>query len=540
MTAVQYLIIFLTALLLAYRMLYEAKRTAVMKLHGFGTIHVWWSVTGRIVVLVMAGAALLAVLAAGAVHDSTVGFVAAVAASLARTTVVMLAVSLITCLYISRIKVSDSVKNRKDTRGIFAFNTAIKAVSAVLLITVGAGLWAQYRNVDAERAKLGNWSKTKDYGVFYPTAIGNDLVEAQTGQAGPTAAEVYDLYPVLNKMGSLFVEASAYEPQALATPTEPGTFRSMQVNPNYLRAYPLRDSTGQVVDITESTTDWVVLAPVSDKPRQAQLLDYFQRGRTGTDAQQGASQAEQSIFGRRTPPRLTRQQVRIVWLADHQQVFSFNPKVAPGNRNLVTDPILQVMTLANSLGIDRANAITGSPDTALKVRLRDADTAATQQALAPTLRNLRLDDNLRHLVTMNEYVLLELQHLQDGVRDVAIAAVALLVGMLVLIAQSLTIIFDRYSRKIVVRRLFGLGFRRTYREFLRLFGVIAVVQTVGALIANAVGLSPFSTATSSGAVSPLVVLGVSAAVVAAELLFSTAVLTVIEKRNVVRVLKGEF
>lgn len=297
-----------------------------------------------------------------------------------------------------------------------------------------------------------------------------------------------------------------------------------------------------LVDITESTTDWVVLAPVSDKPRQAQLLNYFQRGRTGTGtgAQQGASQAEQSIFGRRTPPRLTHQQVRIVWLADHQQVFSFNPKVAPGNRNLVTDPILEVMTLANSLGIDRANAITGSSDTALKLRLRDADTAATQQALAPTLRDLRLDDNLRHLVTMNEYVLLELQHLQDGVRDVAIAAVALLVGMLVLIAQSLTVIFDRYSRKIVVRRLFGLGFRRTYREFLRLFGVIAVVQTVGALIANAVGLSPFSTATSSGAVSPLVVLGVSAAVVAAELLFSTAVLTVIEKRNVVRVLKGEF
>ncbi len=540
LNAVQYLIIFLATMLLVYKLLHGAKTAGVMKLHGFDTIRVWYEVSGRLLLIVLSISALLSVFATLFVPNATAGFLVSVLTSLASASLVMLGASLLTCLYIERIKVSDSVKNRKDIRGIFAVNTAIKTICSILLIVVGAGLWLQYSNVASERDKLGNWENTRNYGLFYPTSLGNDVIEAQTGQAGPTVAEIYRLYPVLNKMGALFIDSANYEPAALSAPTVPASIRSIQVNPNYLKAFPLRDASGQIIDIPETTSDWIVLVPAKYKARQGEILAYFQRGRTGNTTQQGAYQAEKAIFDREAPPSFVHQRVKIVWMANNQQVFSFNPLVFSSKNNLITDPVIQVMTSANSLGIDRANMMTGSVGSALKVRLVGGDTASTLKMLAPTLKSLRLDDNLRYLVTMNEYVLQQLQSLEEGLRNVAIAAIALGIGMLVLVTQNLAILFYRYSRKVVVRRLFGLGFKSTYREFLLVFATIWGFQLVGALAANRMGSSPFSTPTFSSIASDQVVFAIAATIILIELVFSIGVLIFIEKRSLIRVLKGEF
>lgn len=540
LTAVQYLIIFLTTMFLVYRLLHEAKTAGVMKLYGFGTMRVWYEVSGRLILIVLCISALLSAFATLFVSNATAGFLVSVLTSLISASLVMLGASLLTCLYIERIKVSDSVKNRKDIRGIFALNTAIKTICSILLIVIGAGLWIQYSNVASERDKLGNWKNTRNYGLFYPTSLGNDLIEAQTGQAGPTVAEIYQLYPVLNKMGSLFIDSANYEPAALSAPREPASIRSIRVNSNYLKAFPLRDASGQIIDIPETTSDWIVLAPAKYKVRQGEMRAYFQRGRTGSSTQQGAYQAEKAIFDREPPPSFVHQRVKIVWMADNQQVFSFNPLVFPSKNNVITDPVIQVMTSANSLGIDRANMMTGSVGSALKVRLVGGDTASTLKMLAPTLKSLRLDDNLRYLVTMDEYVLQQIQFLEEGLRNVAVAAIALGIGMLVLVTQNLTILFYRYSRKVVVRRLFGLGLVRTYREFLLVFATIWGFQLVGALAANRTGSSPFSTPTFSNVASDQVVLAIVATIILVELVFSIGVLIFIEKRSLIRVLKGEF
>ncbi len=540
LNAVQYLIIFLTTMLLLYNLLHGAKSAGVMKLHGFGTMRVWYEVSGRLLLTVLSISALLSVFATSFVPDATAGFLVSVLTSLVSASLIMLGASLLTCLYIERIKVSDSVKNRKDIRGIFAVNTVIKTICSILLIVVGAGLWLQYSNVASEREKLGNWSKTRNYGLFYPTSLGNDVIEAQTGQPGPTVAEIYQLYPVLNKMGSLFIDSANYEPAALSAPSEPTYIRSLQVNPNYLKAFPLRDASGQIIDIPETTSDWIVLVPEKYQVRQREMLAYFQGGRTGSSTQEGAFQAAKVIFDREVPPSLIHQRVKIVWMANHQKVFSFSPLVFPSKNNVITDPVIQVMTSANSLGIDRANMMTGGVGSALKVRLVGGDTASTIKMLAPTLKSLRLDDNLRYLVTMDEYVLQQLQSLKEGIRNVTIAAIALGIGMLVLVTQNLAILFYRYSRKVVVRRLFGLRFRRTYREFLLVFATIWGFQLVGALAANRLGSSPFSTPTFSSVASDQVVLAIVAAIILVELVFSIGVLIFIEKRSLIRVLKGEF
>ena len=531
LNAVQYVIIFFAALFLAFQVLHEAKKAGVMKLHGFGVVRVWFAIAGRLILISLVTSEAIALVASRFVPDTTFEFTASVGLTIVRTFAVMLVASIVAVAYVVRTNISNSIKNRKDTRGVFAVNTLVKIACSVALIAVGAGLWLQYTNAAGERQQFGNWDRARGFGIFYPGEVGNDLVETETGGNATTAAEVYDLYPLLNDRGALYVDASNYEPVALAESFPPGAYRTIDVNVNYLKQFPLRDDSGRTIVIGEDTSDWVVLAPSRYRSQQADILAYFQLQRTGNGS------AEQAAFGRAAPASVAHQKVSIIWMQDNQAVFSFNPLVNPGHGNNIVDPFIEVMTSANSLGLDRANMIGA---TALKIRLLDGDTVRTLQDLLPTLKRLKLDDNLPYLITMDEYVSQQIARLDNGIRSVELAGIALFVGLLILAVQSISILFERYSRRITVRRLFGAGFMRTYREPLLIFTAVWSFQLVGALVANRLGLNPFSTQTFSSVADDFTVVGIAASVALAEGLFSAGVLTFIERRSVVRVLKEEF
>jgi bacteriocin-associated integral membrane protein len=531
LNAVQYVIIFFAALFLAFQVLHEAKKAGVMKLHGFGVVRVWFAIAGRLILISLVTSEAIALVASRFVPDTTFEFTASVGLTIVRAFAVMLVASIVAVAYVARTNISNSIKNRKDTRGVFAVNTLVKIACSVALIAVGAGLWLQYTNAAGERQQFGNWDRARGFGIFYPGEVGNDLVETETGGNATTAAEVYDLYPLLNDRGALYVDASNYEPVALAESFPPGAYRTIDVNVNYLKQFPLRDDSGRTIVIGEDTSDWVVLAPSRYRSQQAEILAYFQLQRTGNGS------AEQAAFGRAAPASVAHQKVSIIWMQDNQAVFSFNPLVNPGHGNNIVDPFIEVMTSANSLGLDRANMIGA---TALKIRLLDGDTVRTLQDLLPTLKRLKLDDNLPYLITMDEYVSQQIARLDNGIRSVEFAGIALFVGLLVLAVQSISILFERYSRRITVRRLFGAGFMRTCREPLLIFTAVWSFQLVGALVANRLGLNPFSTQTFSSVADDGIVVGIAASVALAEGLFSAGVLTFIERRSVVRVLKEEF
>lgn len=529
-------LVIVIAILAAYRQLYEAKRAGVMRLHGFSATRTWFAISGRTILLTMLVSGGIALIVVALIPGSTLGLLIAAAFQLVSATSLALLASLLTLVYIHRVRVSESIKNRKDTRLLFVLSTILKIGLSMALIIVGAGIASHYAEIDHERAQLDNWQSTSQYGVFYPKSIGNDLVELEGGQAGSTAQEVYELYPALNDQGALFVYAAAYQPQALAQEIEPGGYRSMRVNPNYLAQYPVLDDSGAAVSVDDGEADWVLLVPATLRSEEQRIRNYFQIQRTGDGTRQGVVQAERAVLGRDVPEAILTQEVRIIWIQAGQDVFTFDPLVNADAGNVVRDPIVEVMTEANSVGIDRANGITGGPDAGVKVRLVNGSTTDTMQQLAALLERLRLDDNLRHLVTMNDYVLGELQRLQESLRSTVVTAAALLVAFLVLTVQSLTLLFEQYSRRIVVRRLFGLGAGRRYREFLRLFAIVWIAQLLGAIGLNALGFSPFA----FGNVSSLVVLGIAGAALTIEITLSAIALAALERRRTINVLKGEF
>ncbi|WP_406636646.1 hypothetical protein [Amycolatopsis sp. WGS_07] len=413
----------------------------------------------------------------------------------------------------------------------------VKAVCGAILAVLAVVVWQQFSELAKQQELLAPWEKVRGYAVFYPRLTGNDQQEMETGGNASSVAEARDLYPVLDQAGALFVDAANYEPDTPPDPTGRWPVPPIRVNTHYLEQYPILDASRKPITVAASDPAWVVAVPEQFKPREAQIRELLQETRTGGPGITGAVQAEQRITGHQ--PRFATQPVRIVWTASGQGVFSYNPQINPGHGNLITDPIIEIMTPANSLTVDRLNAITGGLDTGLKVRVGD-DPAATLAALGPKLKELKLDDNLRHLVTVHQAMATQIDEVRGGIAQVTAFAGAALFVLVALTAAIVVVGSDRLRRRLTVRRLHGIGFTRSYRELLFALGGTWLGQTVLAGIALAVlamnTLSPPGAEASPWDRIPELA-AVSVLSLAIEVLFVVVTARLVERRNTVKRLK---
>lgn len=523
------LIFIITLALLVYYMFHESKKIGIMKMHGLSSTRMWFRLIGRPMGTVFGLSVAMTIFAASLIKDAPFQFVVDAIIGLTKTYLMVAVSSLIAYSYISKVRVSDAVKNRKDTRGVFALNIALKAGCSVLLILIGLSIWTEYVEIRTRQERASNWEQSKDYAVFYPFYLGYDLKEEQAGLTITDAAKATDLYPIVNGMGALFVDASEYR-KGLLPPGFDLSMRSIVVNPNYLQKYTVKDTLNNPVQISENTGDWVLLVPEQYYKRVKEIRAFFQTRRAGDGGIQGAYQAEEIVFHKTVPESVRKQSVKIIWTARGQKIFSFDPSVNPEDNNLIADPIVQVLTIKNSLGIDRANVSNGSGGAdPLKVKLIGRDAKLTLDRLDADLKKLKLDDNLRRLITVDQYILAEVSHLRTAMKQLLIASLAFVVGLLILVVQNLIIFFDKYQRKFVVRRLFGVGFFRTYREYFFVFSAVWALQLLAAFAVAPANRSPSSFGR---------LLVMAFAVISIELVASAVSLMFIEKRSKVQALKG--
>ncbi len=413
----------------------------------------------------------------------------------------------------------------------------MKGGCGVLLGLVLLQAWNQIIELRKVEAVVGDWKATTAFAVFFPHYNGNDLKEFQTGGNETKIAEARDLYPILDAKGAVFVDARRYEPGRPPYPWLP--VPPMLVNINYLDHYPILDVAGVPIKVRPDEQAWVVAVPAQYRSQEARLREFFEQERIGGGGVDGAVQGQERMLREPVPDRFRRQAVRIIWTKPGQRVFTFNSTVNPYDGNRVLDPIVEIMTPANSLTIDRLNSITGSINTPLKVLL-DRDSVTTRRELAPTLRALKLDDNLRDLVVANEAVLSELSRIRSGIAWIAAVGTGALVVMLLLSASVVTSLSDRLRRTLTVRRLHGVGFLRTYREILALLGAVGLGQVAVAtgllLLHNAVqDALPLGNVDPQAEIPRLIAILCLSLVV--EVLFAAVVATVVERRSAVKRLK---
>ena len=326
-------------------------------------------------------------------------------------------------------------------------------------------------------------------------------------------------------MGAIYEDASQYEEGYLQLPQESGFIRTIIVNPNFLRAFPLYRTNGHVVKISEKQKKWVVLIPIIYRNHEKQILQYVKRERLYE------FQMQTSNYNQKTPTYYEHQPIQILWLANHQQVFGFDPSVFPRQHSMIIQPILEVLTLANSLPNDRGNMINGGGlGEALKIPLIHGSAKQTYRKIEPLLQHLQLNDYLHQFLTDDEAIQAQIQVIQGQLVLVMIGALGISLCAFFLLVQSLKIFFTRYQRRFIVRRLYGIGLWRTYQEYWRFFLVTWVVQ-LGCLVLVIAWLA--------SSLLPIFLV-ITLALCLLEMLISAFLFFRFERRHVSRYLKKEW
>lgn len=348
---IRYVMLIITIFMLMYYMFHESKRIGVMKMHGLSSVRLWYVIVGRWITGVFALAAVIPLLASSLIKDTTGQFMGSVFLSQLTSYVIVTLTSVIAYIFLSRIKIVDVIKNRKETNGIFALNTLFKTGCSLFLILVILSIWSQYHELRIKQENLKSWERSKDYGVFYPVMVGNDLEDLEKGFTKTTVTQVTGLYPLLKRMGAVYIDADDYEQTSLRL--NKNGMRSISVNINYLQEFPVYDVNQNPVKISEDTSDWIVLVPEKYRSHEKEILNYI------TKSRKSRAEGDENLFHVEVPDRVRNQALKIIWIANGQKIFSFNPEVFRTENNMIVDPIIQVVTEKNSLVADLANMMSG-------------------------------------------------------------------------------------------------------------------------------------------------------------------------------------
>ncbi|MGH0516049.1 bacteriocin-associated integral membrane family protein [Bacillus cereus] len=465
---IQYMVFIVLLCFLIYYVFNEAKRIGVIKMHGVSNLRLWFIVIGRTIASMFVLSIGISVLATAFVKNVTSGYIYTIMFDQCKTYLIITILSLVSYFYISKIKVNQMIKNRKDTKGIFVFNTLLKVTCSIIFVLLGTSILEQYITVKEKQVNLKNWEKNKDYGVFYPLSVGND--EEQQGMHKTESSINGDLYPILNKMGAVLIDSKEYEEIELSRNKDYKGIWSVTVNNNYLREFPLYDIHNQRVQVSEDTENWILLVPEKYQNREKEILRFFEERR------KPAIEYEEKRMHREVPNHLRNRKIDIIWIKNNQEIFSFNPDVYKSDNNKIRDEIIEVMTEKNSFVGERDLILGGGAKDPLKIKLIKRDAGLTYKTLEPELKRLGLDDNLRYLVTVDQYISKDIYNLQKTMKILLTVTSGLIVGILFLVTQNIIVYFNKNQQKIVVHRLFGVDFFRTYKGYMLQFVLMWIVQ----------------------------------------------------------------
>ncbi|WP_179861617.1 DUF1430 domain-containing protein [Bacillus toyonensis] len=470
---INYMILGIILLFLIYYIFNESRKIGILKMHGVSNILLWFMLIGKVIIITLLLLTIIELIFAFLVEDTIPQFFYNIVTYQLGNCFVLIIASLIMYIYISKIKINQAIKNKKDINAIFLINTILKISCSIILLLVSSSILNQYSMIKIKQESLNKWEISKDYGTFYPLKVGRDQEDIQNGQRKTNTTINKQLYPILNKMGSILIGASEYEEEFIRLNMNYKGIRSIKVNNNYLKEFPVYDIHNTPVKITEETQNWILLVPEKFYSREQEILEFFKKKR------KSFMELQENFYNQVIPEEVRTQQIKIIWLKNAQKIFSFNPEVFKSENNMIIDPIIEIVTEKNSLIPDRDSLLGKGNRDPLKIKLINRDTALTYQKLEPELKKLQLDDNLTHLISLNQVVLEEIYNLKKEINTLLLITLALLIGLLILITQNLMVFFNKNQQKFIVHRLLGVGFFRTYKIYALFFVLTWILQLAG-------------------------------------------------------------
>lgn len=439
--------------IIGYYQLSEAKRFSILALYGNGIVSTWFQACGKYLFKVIGISLVLYALLVAFIPGSSAGLIVQIGANLAYAFGIILVSSCVIALIVRPRNNALALKGRSSAKKLAMVCLGAKAVLCITLAGMCASTLGMQEALQEEAARYKSWSQASQYGIFSPLSLGYDGNELET-KVIPNI--VFDFYPTATKKGALYIDSSQYLPIALANSSQ--EYRSITVNPNYLKAFPIVDCQGNIVNIQEAEQNWILLVPEAYRAEEQSIREKWDLMRNPDE--EGLTLWDKDVVwcGRTVESVPSDQAIEIIWVKNNQQIFGFNPEIGKENDGNISDPIIEVLTLSNSCGMERWNAITGGMESALKIPLAEGDPVRSYEEYRPLLSEYGLDDNLKQLVTHEGAVFEALQGFRDARNGLILQMSLVLVAFIIISVQCATLLFEMNLRLAAVKKVFGYGF----------------------------------------------------------------------------------
>lgn len=438
----------LTLVFLLYYLIRSLREISISKIHGLSHIKIWWRLIGKQLTACLIFVTFSTYII-GLILRFSLSFYMIVITQMLITYFALILLSIVVFIYSMFIKKSDFLKNKNNNTLTFYINFTVKIVITVYIMVTTIGLLDSYKSLhdieDKYTNSKSNWSELDQYGVFHSYigySMAYDYMEIED-EFQQMDKKLNSLYDALNKRGGVYIDATEFENEFLRLNRGKIGIHSLTVNPNYLSAFPILDEDNNSVSISEANDAWVILIPEQFKHEEEEIIAYFESEHSGDFMQNRGTKKE------------------IIWTKQGQEVFSMNPHVYPESGNHILDPVIHIKTERNGLYTYNSGIKGAGLSDPMKVKLLGKDAEMTYADLYDVLSKEKLLDSTK-IVSVSDYIDDELLFLKEFKNKQLGLLVMLGILAIFMMIQNTTILFNRFGKTFIIKRVLGVSIIRAY------------------------------------------------------------------------------
>ncbi len=489
------------SLIILYDLIKSYKKIGIEKLMGYDSFAIWFSRVPSILVLEFAVFLIVTVILSMILADS---FNVLLLALLKRLTIYFLSIIAVTAVmislpfvFVSHIPVNAIVKNKKPFKSLIRFNLVIKCIITSILIIIMCASVSQIKTIFTFKYdKFVNWEKTRNFAYVPSFVIDNN--SNWTGETDEDIEKFQKLYYDFNSEGGILADFSAFSPlyEDVRDETEFPINISVNINPNYLKKFLIKDENGETISISESEKDCVVLVPQKYKGNQKEIVSYYR---------------DFAPSGK----------VKIIWTKNNQNLFTFAVDTGTDNYNTVKDPVLNVLTENNGKPIDYS-VILGESGNPYKIKVKDY-TNPTQEIEKICSKYFDLSEVKFPAVSVYQGIEDQISISNNKLKNY-VAMIFLLFAMgLSIISQSIITYIEQYKKVLAVKKLMGFCFVDRYSRYLLYTLICYIISGIVAMI--------FIN-------NRIFVLFITFTLFFIDFIFSYIYISIKDKKNIIQIVKG--
>jgi putative ABC transport system permease protein len=466
----------------------NARILSIYKLNGFSTIRMLKRTMGKTYLFSIIGLAILDMLSYYALHlnvDMNI---------ITKQTIMMIMLlgATITLINVFQYFNFNNQINRKNYNRLnFVVLYLIKSASImaclITLVPLTELTMSSYSYINHHN----DYSKQNNFSIFYPYITGNNQygVNLEDGKRLD-----HNMYEYLNTRGALI-----YDDSDLDQPV-PDYMKFLKVNPNYLKQFPLYDTHGRTISLSNDSKDILLAIPFKKTSIQNKnkLIAYIKK----------ISQLDI----KRIP------KIKIVYTSNQYHTFK---SINTGSE--MSDYAVFVTTSNNSSFVERNIMDGAGPRDGIKIPI-GSSLHSTYNQMKNRLIQYNYDDNYPQLIKMSDYYH---EDLLMSMGDVAAEVLTVSFGFLItliLIIYVTTLYFKNFKRNIFIRKMNGYSNLKAYAYF----WMLMMAQYLAIILIMYLG-GMFS----------IIMLTTTLIVLIIELLISVSVIRVINSTNWGEIINGQ-